>query len=88
MTREEILSNKRDACYAISMPFGYGSIYEAMDEYAKQQAIEFDIWKIKNHWLWDASALKYFKWEDDNKHETKLSHEDIYTRFMEQSNKK
>lgn len=56
----------------------------AMDEYAKQQAIAFDIWKIRNHWLWDNSVCRYFKWEGDNTHETRLSHEEIYSRFIEQ----
>lgn len=55
----------------------------AMDVYAQQQAIAFDIWKLKNHWLWNSSICKYFKWEADNKHETNLSHEELYLQFIE-----
>ena len=88
MTKEDILSSKPHVLYPDnknnSKDYAEEVVLEAMDEYAKQQAIEFDIWKLKNHWIWDASILKYFKWENDNKHETKLSHNEIYARFIEQ----
>lgn len=62
------------------------SFEPAILEYAKQQAIAFDIWKIKNHWLWDGSTCRYFKCEE--KHQaTYLTHEEIYSQFIEQQNK-
>jgi len=77
MTKQEIL-DKLQKENPSSIP-----IFKAMDEYAKQQAIAFDIWKLKNHWVWDNTKLVYFKWEGNNMHETRLSHEEIYNKFIE-----
>lgn len=57
-------------------------VKDAMDEFARQQAIEFDIWKIKNHWTWHTSLMVYFKWEGENTHETRYSIEELYSQFL------
>lgn len=36
-SKEEILKSKADKRYSRTVPFGWGRIYEAMEEYAQQQ---------------------------------------------------
>jgi hypothetical protein len=97
MTKED-LESKFEDCFDAntrSSEGGYGpdvtdrlGMWRAFDsivaEFAKQQAIAFDIWKLKNHWLWDSSICKYFKWEADNTHATRLNHEELHSQFIEQ----
>ena len=90
MTKETILDEYAKyawECDESQHVVPYSKAEKAMDEYAKQQAIAFDKWKLENYWLWDTSVLKYFKWDNDNKRQIRFSHEEIYNQFIEQQNK-
>lgn len=66
-------------------------IEDAMDEYAKQQAVEFDIWKRQNAYTIGESGDHYLKLvitDDGKKAHTKIfTIEYVYDQFIESQNK-
>ena len=65
-------------------------IYKAIDEYAKQQAIEFDKWKKENLWAapYDSNVyIKYMIASSEGVAFEQKTFEDLYNLFIEQQNK-
>lgn len=67
-------------------------IYKAMDEYAKQQAIAFDKWKLDFGWAKEyGNNFTYIRSElVEGSHKfnyIRISFDDLYNQFIEQQNK-
>jgi len=67
-------------------------VFKAMDEYAKQQAIAFDIWKRENCITYDYDNNSYNKLifldvEHTKVRTEQISTDDAYNQFIEQQNK-
>lgn len=89
MTKEEIY--KKHHTYAeFDLVPNKESALEAMNEYAKQQAIAFDIWKFENGWSKGYGINLYIKASHGVRGEWKydqISFDELYTQFIEQQNK-
>lgn len=90
MNKEEILDNQ----FEHSFGWERDKVLAAMDEYAKQQAIAFDEWRIKNRWFSFEQGYYYHTFEQG----TSMSEasylkkyvktrEQLYDLFIEQQNK-
>lgn len=99
MTKEEIINKHASSERRVS-DFGQGPAYDwkymelanaraAMDEYAKQQAIEYDFWKRQNGYTIDASGEWYIKLivEGDSARTESILVDKVYSQFIEQQNK-
>lgn len=63
-------------------------VYKAMDEYAKQQTIAFDVWKRENKWFsFENNGYWYQIFEVGTSRSHKLTTEQLYNQFIEQQNK-
>lgn len=88
MTKDKILD------WALMQDGGVGHVSKAMDEYAKQQAIAFDEWRIQNIWFSFEQGHYYHTFEHGtsmsemtyNKHYVK-TREQLYDQFIESQNK-
>jgi hypothetical protein len=87
MTKEEVLLKRKAADDA--GVYSDDEIYKAMDEYAKQQAIDFDIWKRENGYLIDPSGEHYLKIviDGDFAHNEIVLVDNAYDEFIESQNK-
>lgn len=93
MTPEEIL-NKHDSSQKYIEQTCRPELFAAMDEYAKQQAIAFDEWRIENRWFSFEQGHYYHTFEhptsmsdkEYNKNYVK-TREQLYSQFIEQQNK-
>lgn len=89
MTKHEILDK---VSMATCDHTDFDGIYKAMDEYAKQQAIAFDVWKRENCITYDYENNAYSKLifldVDHTKVRTEqLSIDDTYNQFAELQSK-
>jgi hypothetical protein len=68
----------------------FDGIYKAMDEYAKQQAIAFDVWKRQNGYLIDPEGMVYLKLiiEGNNARNEPVSSDTVYNQFIESQSKR
>jgi hypothetical protein len=97
MTKEEILDNQVDrGCSGVTRTaqdrygrFDKRIILSSMDEYAKQQAIEFDVWKRNNCYTIDACGDAYIKLavEGDSAITYPVPANAVYRQFIESQNK-
>lgn len=64
-------------------------IGKMMDEYAKQQAIAFDVWKRVNLYTLDYPNNRYIKMTiyGDKASTEMVAVDDVYAQFIEQQNK-
>lgn len=69
-------------------------IYKAMDEFAKQQAIDFDEWRIRGRWFSFENGYYYHTFEQGTsmsdayyKKNYVKTREQLYDLFIEQQNK-
>ncbi len=88
MTKEEILDKSITyafECDDASMVIPYGAAEKAMDEYAKQQAIAFDEWKVSNKYRASLNMFGELVYEDDSDH--CYGTQELYNQFIEQQNK-
>jgi len=98
MTKEEIFDKNSDILYDI-VGDHYSCLdrengYLSMQEWAKQQAIAFDTWKLENRWFSFENGYWYQTHEQGtamseatyNKHHRK-TREQLYDLFIEQQNK-
>lgn len=80
MTKEEILWLKpQPTPNSVTMR----GAKEAMDEYAKQQAIAFDEWKINQGW----TNISKGKWAQGVFYAGAKSSKELYDQFIESQNK-
>ena len=61
------------------------AIENAMDEYAKQQAIAFDEWKVSNKYRASLNMFGELVYEDNSDH--CYGRQELYNQFIEQQNK-
>lgn len=91
MTKEGILDKHLGAFTRSLSPITYGRMEDAMDEYAKQQAIAFDEWKILNRWYMTDDFKVYQKgtWssEKEELEYANIQPEELYVLFIEQQTK-
>lgn len=93
MTKEEIL-NKHDTSARYIEQTCRPELFAAMDEFAKQQAIAFDQWKVENRWFSFENGYWHYTFEQGtsmsektyNKHYRKTPDE-LYALFIENQNK-
>lgn len=85
MSKEEVLKNNRRGFDRSD----HKSILAAMDEYAKQQAIAFDVWKRENCYTIDPSGEWYIKLiiEGDSARTETVLVDDVYSRFIDEQEK-
>lgn len=89
MTKEEILKNELGLLPYKNTMIGSSignCILLAMDEYAKQQTIAFDHWKLNNSWVPGYQYGSYIRHTLSNDLE-ESSFNDLYNLFIEQQNK-
>lgn len=89
MTKDKILDS---VSLATCDHTDFDGIYKAMDEYAKQQAIAFDVWKRENCITYDYennaySKLIFLDVEHTKVRTEQLSIDDTYTQFIESQKK-
>ena len=91
MSKEEILEKVDRENYkrvtGEEKPVGYrhlsrNSALECMDEYAKEQVIEFQKWTNLNGWFWSPN-----RWLNYHGDPTPMSTEELYTLFLNQQSK-
>jgi hypothetical protein len=96
MTKEEILKAavaRFNGVDVSNIHFGNTkseeAVLSAMDEYTKQQAIAFDIWKRENGYLIDPSGEHYLKIviDGDFAHNEIVLVDKTYDQFIESQNK-
>jgi hypothetical protein len=93
MTKEEIFNKNHHSFWDDNGNFHEcllrGDAFDAMSEYAKQQAIEFDIWKRQNGYLIDPGGEVYLKLivEGDKARNEPVSADAVYNQFIESQNK-
>lgn len=92
-TKQEILYRLFDdhkVCYAPDEYIDdYGVedfVIEAMDEWAKQQILAFDIYKRDNHYIFEYAGQKYMKFGAAYVHERRLSLDELYSQFIDSQN--
>lgn len=97
-TKEEIFNKKHHSFWDDNGNFNEcllrGDSFDAMDEYAKQQAIAFDKWKHENRWFSFENGYWHYTFEQGtsisdktyNKHYRKTPDE-LYSQFIEQQTK-
>lgn len=87
MTKDEIFNKHSfSAIGAISPSKDF--CLKAMDEYAKQQTIAFDVWKRENKWFsFENNGYWYQIFEVGTSRSHKLTTEQLYNQFIEQQNK-
>lgn len=61
-------------------------IYEALDEWAKQQILAFDIYKRDNHFIFEYAGQKYMRFGAAYVHERRLSLDELYAQFIDNQN--
>lgn len=94
MTKEDILSKTMGVIPLSRIIKHHESIFYAMDEYARQQAVAFDEWRIKNRWFSFDQGHYYHTFEQGTsmsegaylKHYVK-TREQLYDQFIESQNK-
>lgn len=79
MTKEEVLLKTRGLSYFEDTMGFHNAMFEAMDEYAKQQAVAFDEWKADNKWAQSMHNNYFFK-EHTTQYKTSR---DLYNLFIE-----
>lgn len=85
MTKEEIYEGEFGALAFKPAGTVKQCALAAMDIWGYQQAIAFDKWKLRNHWLWNNVRMVYFKFDDEG--EKQFTIEELYAQFIEQQNK-
>lgn len=78
MTKEEVLH--RQCGYKFECE---PKLLSAMDEYAKQQAIDFAKWTAVN--LWSVHGANWYPYQDED---NPISADELYNQFIESQNKK
>ena len=81
MTKEEILADK---CWSMEYPhyLQQSDVYEAMDEYSREVAIDFDEWKFKNNWLQN-KGNSY--WYNAKTHQTQLTSGQLFDIYKQEN---
>jgi hypothetical protein len=89
MTKEEILEKRRHIIGNQLMPILSDTIYNMMDEYAKQQAIAYDIWKRVNGYTLHYPNYEYVKLiiTGDKAVTSLVPIDEVYAQFVEQQSK-
>lgn len=92
MTKDDIIRGKIGLIPFVdkiaNTEFGEG-LHRAMDEFAKQQAIAFDVWKRMNLYTLDYPNSRYIKLivSGDKARTEMVPVDDVYAQFIEQQNK-
>lgn len=81
MTKEEILEDKNGFFYLEDTVYHEDGVKEAMDEFAKQEAIAFGIWINENGYRIHDRIFN--TWENDNDIEVEFTTEQLYTLFLQ-----
>lgn len=87
-TKDQILKERSIGITCGEILLDYSDAKEAMDEYAKQQAIAFDIYKRENHYILEHARNQYMKFGAAYVHEPRLSPDQLYAQFLESLNQK
>lgn len=93
MTKEEIL-NKHDSSRKYIEQTCRPELFSAMEEFARQKALDFDTWKQENRWFSFENGYWYHTFEQGtrvsdatyNKHYRKTPDE-LYSQFIENQTK-
>ena len=84
MTKQEILDAEiekiKDYWPVFELSEHEDAVLKAMDEYAKQECIGFDMWQMKNYWQYNVVEGFYFRW--DIKIEERATPEQLYDKFL------
>lgn len=78
-TREEIYQQATLKNLSNSNGTRMDIVYAAMSEYAKQRAVEFEKWRVRNFWKWDILDGTYSKLGSPNK---RLTTSELYDLFL------
>lgn len=85
MTKEEILEDKNGFFYLEDTVYHEDGVKEAMDEFAKQEAIAFAEWIGRNDYIFYGGENNTWYHSDDRKRKNPLTTEQLYQLFLNQS---
>ena len=85
MSRKEEILQKHYGEFDISNGWMFDGpvqeVFNAMDEYAKEVAIGFDMWKMDGYWQYNKVEGFYFKW--DSKIEERATPDQLFNQYIQ-----